>query len=460
MIVNRYISRQIISLWLPFLMSLCLVSSCMRSDPTPAKIDQATLMEALSGLHTKTNSEISPPASDAGTLLYLRFAVDHDAEIAALQQAIIAAQSNVDASKSKLQPQVNATSTVGGYQADAPNGTVQEGAAVGLTLSQHLYDGGLTAGKIITAELNLALAQAAKEEAVNRVSAEAANVGLAMALASRQLEAVEKFRGEINPHLAQIKLMADSGLVDRSVLDELNGRLLELDLIAEEAQTAVRLAQIGYKKYFKNLPMPTTDFTLPKSFRDEFSKREAIYDTPSSQRAALNVLIAEMNLKMARSAFSPKISTQISATAPMDPDENTSTQAGVMLTYQIGDGGARKANVANAEAKLKQAKQSAGSVIKNTQQSLALLKEKKSNLENLIKLSDKQLTTFLTQLNVAQKQIQTGQADITKVFEIKLKINNINGEILRSRTELSRSHIEIAAALGAFSNQEIVKSNE
>lgn len=457
MIENRYISLQKISLWLPYLLSFFLVSSCMSSGSTPAKIDKATLREALTGLHTEINSETAPLASDAGTLQYLRFAVDHDAEIAALQQGVNAAKSNVHAAKSKLQPQVNATSSVGGYQSDAPDGLIQEAAAVGLTLSQLLYDGGLTKGKITTAELNLALAQAAKEEAVNRVSLEAANVGLAMTLASRQLEAVEKFRGEINPHLAQIKLMADSGLVDRSVLDELNGRLLELDLIAEEAQTAMRLAQIGYKKYFKNLPMPTTGFTLPKSFIDEFSKKEAAYDTPSSQRAALNVLIAEMNLKMAKSAFSPKISTQISATAPMDPDENTSAQAGIMLTYQFGDGGNRKANVANAEAKMKQAKQSAGAIIQNSQQSLAFLKEKKSNLENMIKLSDKKLNTFLTQLDVAQKQIQTGQADIRKVFEIKLKVNEINGELLRSRTELSRTQIEIAAALGAFSNQEIFK---
>ena len=131
-----------------------------------------------------------------------------------------------------------------------------------------------------------------------------------------------------------------------------------------------------------------------------------------------------------------------------------------MLTYQIGDGGSRKANVASAEAKLKQTKQTADLLIKNAQQSLAFLEEKKSNLENLIKLSDKKLTTFLTQLEVAQKQIQTGQADIRKVFEIKLKVNEINGEILRSRTELSKTHIEIAAALGAFSNLEILNSNE
>ena len=63
----------------------------------------------------------------------------------------------------------------------------------------------------------------------------------------------------------------------------------------------------------------------------------------------------------------------------------------------------------------------------------------------------------MTQLDVAQKQIQTGQADIRKVFEIKLKVNEINGELLRSRTELSRTQIEIAAALGAFSNKEFFK---
>ena len=460
MIEKHYKRRQTLAIWFPCILSLCLITSCSNSNPLSSKIDQETLRATLTGFHKEINVEIAPPASDAGTLEYLRFAVAHDPEVAALLQAENAARSNVQAAKSKLRPQVDATSTVGGYQADALNGTIKEGAAVGLTLSQLLYDGGLTEGIINTAELKLALAQATKEEAVNRISAEAATAGLALTLASRELQAVQNFQDEIKPHLAQLKLMEKSGLIDRSVLDEINGRVLELDLIEEEARTAMRLAEIGYKKYFKDLPMPTTDFTLPNSFRDELQKSKSIYDTPLAQSAALNVLIAEVDLKIARSAFAPKVNAQVGSSSPMDPNENTSAQAGIMLTYQIGDGGSRKANVASAEAKLKQTKQTADLLIKNAQQSLAFLEEKKSNLENLIKLSDKKLTTFLTQLEVAQKQIQTGQADIRKVFEIKLKVNEINGEILRSRTELSKTHIEIAAALGAFSNLEILNSNE
>ncbi|MDC0869244.1 TolC family protein [Paracoccaceae bacterium] len=428
------------------------LSACMSSKLPSSKIDQQTLTATLTSLANESNNEIPLPTRDAGTMEYLRFAVAHDPEIAALQQAENAARSNVQAAKSKLLPQINATSTVGGYQADIFNGRVKEGAAVSLTLSQLLYDGGLTEGGINTAQLKLALAKAAIEEAVNRKSAEAANAGLALALASREFAAIQKFQDEIKPHLAQLKLMAKSGLIDRSILDEINGRVIELDLVEEEAKTAMRIAQISFKKYFNNLTMPTTDFTLPKSLTDELTKSETLYGTPLANRAALNVLIAEIDLKIAKSALAPKVNAQVRSSSPMDPSENTNAQAGIMLTYQVSDGGSRKANILSVADKLKQTRQTADLTIKNAEQSLALLKEKRRKLESWIKLSNKKLSTFLSRLEVAEKQIQTGQADIRKVFEIKFKVNEIKGKILRTRTELSKTHIEIAAALGAFSN--------
>ena len=69
------------------------------------------------------------------------------------------------------------------------------------------------------------------------------------------------------------------------------------------------------------------------------------------------------------------------------------------------------------------------------------------------------MQVLVSQLSVAEKQIQTGQADVAKVFDIKLKLNEINDRIRRSKADLAKTKIQKAAVLGLFS-QLLVSLNE
>lgn len=399
------------------------------------------------------NSSAIEPATiepDAKVLDYLSFAVASSPEIAALREAEDAARNSVRVALAKSRPQVSANSTVGGYQADVSNGGISEAASVGLTASQVLFDGGLTAGSISEAELNLALAEVATELAVNRISAEAATAGLSLFLAVAELEAVKNFRTELKPYVAQVKLMAQSGLIDRSAMDEINGHLLEIDIAEEEAKTALSLAKIDSSKYFNDLKISLSDFKLPESLHASLSKNQPSVKIPAVREAALRVLLAEQQLEIANSAFFPKANLQAKSSSPMDPNEQTSAQAGIVLTYQIGDGGAREANLAGANAKLTQAKRSAQLSIENSDRSLSSLTGRRNGIENLLLLAVKKLPILNDQLTVAEKQIQTGKADITKILNIKLKINDLESRIRSGQAELNKINIQIAAILGLF----------
>ena len=85
-----------------------------------------------------------------------------------------------------MRPQFSASSAVGGYTDDISNVSVERGASVSLTVSQLVFDGGKTSSMVSEAELGLALAQASTLTAVNRVSAEAANAGVALSDFSRR----------------------------------------------------------------------------------------------------------------------------------------------------------------------------------------------------------------------------------------------------------------------------------
>ena len=426
------------------------LSGCLGTDVAKKQINESSIADIVQSLTISDPSDLTPPNREAEMSEYLRFAVASSPEILALREAEVAARSQVKLAVSKSRPQVGASSTVGGYKADVFEGAVTEGASVSLTASQLLFDGGYTSGSISAAEVNLALAEAVTQTAVNRISGEAADAGVSLFLASAELQAVQSFKKELSPHVAQLKLMAQSGVIDRSVLDEINSRLLEIDLAEEEARNALSLAELDFSKYFGEAEAPNSEFVLP-SYIDDVSLDKLSYsDVPAVKEASLRVLLAERQLEIAKSAFFPKVSAQAGSNSPMDPDEKMSAQAGVMLTYQLGDGGARKANLAGAEANLLQAKRSAEFLIDNTEKYFNSMTEKVNTTKNLLGLADKKQSILADQLNVAEKQIQTGQADISKIFDIKLQINEIKSRVRNGRAELKRTKIEIAAALGLF----------
>ena len=433
------------------LFMVSILSGCLNvpeSKKVPTDHEIGNLVDAVSELGTVN---ITPPEANAKMSDYVRFAVNSSPEILALREAERISQSRIDAALSKMRLQVSASSAVGGYKSNVKSGDVDRGTSVSLTVSQLLFDGGMTSSSISEAELELALAEASTQSAVNRISAEAAKAGVAVLLASNNLKSIRKFQEELKPQVAQLKLMAQSGLVDRSMLDEVKGRLLELDIAEQEARTAENITNLDFSKYFRDLEAPDSEFVLPETMQASLSRKSSVEVAPNVREAALRVMIAEQRLEHARSAFSPKINAQAGSSSPMDPDEHMNAQIGIMLTYQIGDGGARQSNLIGAKANFEQAKRSAQFQIENSKHTLNSLSEKLKNTDILLKLAEKKLPMLVDQLSVAEKQIQTGQADVVKVFNIKLQLNEIEGRIRRGKADLTKTKIEMAALLGLFS---------
>lgn len=431
--------------------ALPLVSGCFVTDPVTTDNSEGQIGDMFSAIQDYDLVAQAKPAANDGMLSYLNFAVATNPEIAALYEAEKIARSRINSALAQMRPQLSASSAVGGYTSDISNVSVERGVSVSLQVSQLVFDGGKASNSVSEAELGLALAQASIQTAVNRISAEAANAGVALIIALEDLTEIRQFQKELKRHVSQLKLIGQSGLIDRSVLDEVSGRLLEIDIAEQEASAALSIAKLDFSKNFGALEPPNSVFalleTLDKLMSDGLSAQQA----PKVKEAMLRVMIAERELARAKSAFLPTINAQASSSSPMDPDENMSAQVGVMVNYQIGDGGSRRANLEAAKASLEQNKRSAQFEVENIETALSSFDERLNNTKNLLKLANKKLQVLVGQLNVAEKQIQTGQADVAKVFEIKLQLNEIDGRIRRSKAELAKTKIQKAAVLGLFS---------
>ena len=427
------------------------ISACVQTyeRAETAFLDEANLFVA----EVKSKDlVVEKPNREAGISEYLAYAIAISPEISALREAELSAASGVSLASSKAQPQVSATSSVGTYSANVNDGTLTNGASINLTASQLVYDGGLVSNQISIAQLQVELARVKKENGINRFSGEAASAMVGASLAAKELEAIIDFREEIKPHSAQLERMAASGLIDRSIVDEITSKLLEINIKEKEAKSSFTISEVSYSKYFGDLPIPNSVVVFPPSLSSDIVDDLSIDNIPAVRESALRALLAEKQIAIARSAFMPKINAQIGSSSPMDPDEDISAQAGILISYQFSDGGAREANLSRAENDFEQAKrsleytfESSGAVIESLQEQIASIKE-------IIALSIKKLPILTDQLKVAETQIQTGQADISKVFDLKLRKNELESRVRRRQAELVSMQFELAAALGILSN--------
>ena len=437
---------------LPFVLMVAnAVVGCSNYGASNQSSDEENISKLVEDLNGTSSQSVKLPTASAGMLDFLEYAVAISPEIATLRAEEVRAKSGIDLAVSANRPQVNASSSVGGYKADISSGAFERGASVSLNVSQLLFDGGGAESELSAAELRLALAETSTQVAINRLSTEAAVAGVSLLLAEEELLVVQEFQAEIKPYAAQLRRMSQSGLIDRSMLDEINGRLLEIDIAVQEAKSAFNVAEMEYSKYFGDLSASTQNFVLPDRFEKIALSDTSFLNAPAVRESALRVILAEKQLAIARSAFYPKVTAEAGSASPMDPNESLSAQAGVRLTYQLGDGGARAANLSMAKADKEKAKRAAELIVGDTKKTLRALSARIDNIAEVHRLSEKKLPILVDQLKVAESQIQTGQANIQKVFEAKLKVNDLERRIRRSRVELVKAKLDMAAALGLFS---------
>ena len=439
---------------LPAFLVLCLtisISACVQINQ-PAETAYSDQIDVFVAKVKNKDLELAEkPNRESDLSEYLEYAIAISPEISALREAELSATSGVSLASSKAQPQVSATSSVGAYSANVTDGTLENGASINLTASQLLYDGGLVNG-INIAKLQVALAGVIKENGINRLSAEAASAIVEVSLSSEDLEAITNFQEEIKPHLAQLERMAASGLIDRSIIDEITSEILEINIKEKEARSNLRISEVNYSKYFGDLPLPYKALMFPLSISSDIVGDLSVDKVPAVRESALRTLLAEKQVAVARSAFMPKINAQVGSSSPMDPDENISAQAGILISYQFSDGGAREANLSRAKNDFERAKRSLEFTFENTGSVLEALQEQVSNIKEIIALAEQKLPILTDRLRVAETQIQTGQADISKVFDLKLQINELKSRIRRGQADLLRTQFELASALGLLSN--------
>ena len=437
--------------WLTFIAPVALVglASCGVLDGEPRNY-QAEVDEILSSAGEAPDPEARAPSASEPFARHLEFAIMRDPDTAAARSSLRAAQSGVPAAESAVKPQASASVLAGGYADNLENIQSESGAALDLKVSQLVYDGGEAAANISLAQLDAALAEVGLEVAANAAAADAASAWIAAWRAQGDISSLSDLEADLRPHVEQVKRMSNSGLIDRSISDMIDSRMIEFEILKRDAQSRLSAAaflfaeHFGYKPWA--LPYPGLAFDEAALGLADVGSVEG----PATREGALRLLSAREQLKVADAKFGPRVSAEAGGSSPMDRDDKPNGRLGVNVTFQFFDGGKRAADRARAEENVERAEFALWSARQSLSQSLAELAERRQNIRETARLTSEKLTVLGRQLDVANSQIQTGQADVSKVFEMKVQRQQLEASLRAARADLRTAEYQMAAALGVF----------
>ena len=437
--------------WLTFIAPVALVglASCGVLDGESRNY-QAEVDEILSSAGEAPETEARAPGASEPFARHLEFAIMRDPDTAAARSSLRAAQSGVPAAESAVKPQANASVLAGGYADNLENIQGESGAALDLKVSQLVYDGGEAAANISLAQLDAALAEVGLEVAANAAAADAASAWIAVWRAQGDISSLSDLEVDLRPHVEQVKRMSNSGLIDRSISDMIDSRMIEFEILKRDAQSRLSAAAFLFAEHFGSkpwaLPYPGLAFDEAALGLADVGSVEG----PATREGALRLLSARDQLKVADAKFGPRVSAEAGGSSPMDRDDKPTGRLGVNVTFQFFDGGKREADRARAEENVERAEFALWSARQSLSQSLAELAERRQNIRETARLTSEKLTVLGRQLDVANSQIQTGQADVSKVFEMKVQRQQLEASLRAARADLRTAEYQMAAALGVF----------
>lgn len=226
------------------------------------------------------------------------------------------------------------------------------------------------------------------------------------------------------------------------------------------AQNLLRLAKAVLARL---VDLPETYTLLPPPVGDESVvpgdletlKLRALDNRAEMKALNLSVDLARDEVRFTRGDYWPSVgvsgiyaNSDATPAEPYEPLESLSV--GVNLTFQIYDGGLRRANVAQANARLRQAEQAkrdtARAIIVEVERAYLNLSTRQSTLTAL----KDQLRFARENYTAVERQFNFGLANSVDVVDANTLLTTAERQLADARLSLALSRLELERALGTF----------
>lgn len=372
-------------------------------------------------------------------------------------RAALARESEAEAARASAigarRVQASVSGTAGGIREGSTPRTASDtttGLAANLNLSQLLFDGGASAGRV---DATTAAAIAARTRSVataSDVAVAAAQAWADLWLAQQRILLMDQQTSAMDEMLDQITRMSESGLVDRGATDTARNSILEIQVQRAGLNQTRTAAEAAFRRYFKALPEGS--LSLNAIVSTDYARRSASdwRKSPDILVAGAELLGARANLAIAEAAFSPSASLRAGVTSPMNEDDSTDVNVGVALNYDFTRGGSRQADLEAAQARLAAADAALDEAHSAVRSELDALTAQLDFLEARALILDEQRDLSRTQAETVRSQIATGQSSLSELFRAEVASYQAEDELLQVRADLMMLRVSVAARAGGL----------
>ena len=329
-----------------------------------------------------------------------------------------------------------------------------QGLAGNLSVSKYIYDGGYVDGTINKQTVDYEAAKESTRLVKDNVGRDASIAWLDYAVAHLLLRQIDSVELQLSPYVEDATRMADTGLVDRTLIDDISQMMLGLDLEKQATLSRLEISKMAVKSYFGELPEL---IELPaNAFRKTDFKflSEDLGSIPSMRLAAAKVILAKEEVSIRTAAFSPKVNLELGLSSPLDAETATSAQAGIGLNYVFNDGGKRQANLEAAKSQLARVQQNHQSAKMTYMRSVQVELKTIELLERSIELTALKRNMTAQSLDVLASQLKTGQANLKKLIEAQIEHHKVALDLLNKRAQEIEAKFRLASMLGLYSSME------
>ena len=377
--------------------------------------------------------------------------ISNHPEVIAAQYLEKAAEQEVFASKGNTKPQITGSLNAGGIQENLSSSEITSGVGLNAGISQLIYDGGYTAGGIGKKNALFEKAKSNKSLVQNRIGFEATSAWIDLWASKEKLNEINITLNEIGPILADIKRMAGTGLIDRTIVDNIENSLLKVSMNKENLEIEIEKNKLRYENFFGKVPndviKPENLFEIAK-LEEKISEKSTI---PSLRFAAAEYIASQEEVNSIQGEFKPKVNFKLTANSPLDRDDNASLAIGITSTYTFSDGGVLKARLKVAQAKSSQMKFALESARLETTKSIKSDIKMLSFLKKSRTLILKSLQNNKQSLSVLKSQIKTGQSKLNNLIDMHVERLGIRNNLLDNTAQIEITKYSLASILGLFS---------
>jgi adhesin transport system outer membrane protein len=420
---------------------------------TDAPLEISEMREVIGTTLSTESKEYNlgkPVARQGGLRTSLARAVEANDAYRAMIAMEAEAFANIAVADSARQIHVSTTANLGGV---SESGTTTTGVAAALNLSRLLYDAGESAAAVNLATAQALATQSERQIRGNELALEAARAWIDVWQFSARIALLSDKTAEMDTLVGQIERMASNGMIDRSILEGVRRRVVDISLEKMQLEANLQDAQTRFQRYFDtsagNLEPPSEIVDQGLAHRMAKSWEEA----PSLHRQAAELVIALNNVSIAEAAFKPRAYVEGAVRTPTEPSADVNSTLGVSLTYTFGDGGKREANLRAAQARFEAARAQLADLRHQIEAEIGTATTRLTAMERSIPLMAENIRLSAAEAEIARTQIVTGQSNLQRLIEAEIDNYRARDNEIAMQAEKLILQLTIAALTGGLGRE-------